>query len=87
MLKVKSNKQYHRKTSRSYIKIHGSRPLDPGTHTFLHWIKTSGVKVRTALKNHIYFKNYGTWKSEIAKIIISCENNYNPLAVSPSAPL
>ena len=36
MLKIKSNKYYHRKTLRRYIKIHGPWPLDLNPHTFLH---------------------------------------------------
>ena len=36
MLKIKSNKYYHRKTLRRYVKIHGPWTLDPSPHTFLH---------------------------------------------------
>ena len=32
---------------------------------------TSGVKIRPALKNHIYFMNQRTWKADIAKMIIA----------------
>ena len=44
-------------------------------HTFLHRMNTSGVKIRPILKktNDIYW----TWKANIAKIIIICENNYS----------
>ena len=30
---------------------------DPSTSAPIHWIKTSAVKIRPALKNHIYLMN------------------------------
>ena len=56
-MKVKSNKQYHCKPSRRYIKIQDTWLLNPGLHTFLHRRNTSGVKIKPTLKNHIYFMN------------------------------
>ena len=53
MLKVKSNKYYHCKTSKRYIKISGLSTLVP--ITFLHRIKTSGVKITPALKKSYLF--------------------------------
>ena len=50
----------------SKFTVPGPSTLAP--HTFLHWIKTSGVKIRSALK---------TWKADIAELIINCENNYS----------
>ena len=41
-------------SSRRYIKIHGPGALIPGPNTFLHWIKTSGVKIRPAFKKIIF---------------------------------
>ena len=57
MLKVNSNKQYTIKLRRviSKIMVPSSSALPP--HTFLHRIKTSVVKIRPALKIHIYFMN------------------------------
>ena len=46
--------------------------LDPGPHTFFHWIKTSGVKVRPVLeKSYLLHEQEGIMKSRY------CENSYN----------
>ena len=69
-LKVKSNKLYHCKNSRRYIKIDGLRLLEPSTHT-------SGEKIRSELNSHICFMNKRTWKADIAKIIITWKSSYS----------
>ena len=69
-LKAKSNKLYHCKNSRRYIKIDGHRPLDPST-------RTSGEKIRSELNSHICFMNKRTWKADIAKITITWKNSYS----------
>ena len=59
------------------VESHGPQFLKPGPHTFLHRMKTSGVKIRPVLKSFL-LHNYRTRKVDIAKIvIITCENNYN----------
>ena len=70
MLKIKSNEYYHRKTFRRCIKIHGPWTLDPSPHTFLHWIKTSVVKIRPALKKWYLFHDLEETKGWY------CENNF-----------
>ena len=64
---VESQKYNHCKTSRRYIKILGPRPL----YTFLHWIKTSGVKIKPALKKSCLFHELEDME------IWYCENNYS----------
>ena len=85
MLKVKSNKECHCKTSRRFIEIRSPRPFDSGSILLLHWIKASGLKIRPALKNWYLFHVLGNMKSW------NCKNNYNlrkelmSLAISQSA--
>ena len=53
-----------------YIKIHCPWHVDPSRYIFLHWIKTTGVKIRPVLIFFIYFMN--RWHE---KLIL--RNNYN----------
>ena len=46
-----------------YIKIYVPRPLDPDFHSFLHWTKTSGVKIRPAFKKSYLFPELEDMKS------------------------
>ena len=61
------------------VKLRGgiSKFTVPGPFTFLHRIKSSGVKIRPALKKSYLFHKLEDMKADIAKIIITCEKNYS----------
>ena len=53
---------YLNTSTNRYIK--NSRPyVTPGSHTFLHQIDTSGVKIRHVLKKYIFFSQVEKVKS------------------------
>ena len=57
------------------MKITGADPTTLSSHTFLHEIYPYVVKMRSALKNHIYFTKKGTINTNTPKRITICENN------------
>ena len=57
------------------IKITGADPTTLSSHTFLHEIYPYVVKMRSALKNHIYFTKKGTINTNTPERITICENN------------
>ena len=71
MLKVKNIKQYHCKTLRRYIIIHGPLTLEPGFHALLHEIKAFGGKIIPPLKKSFLFHELKDMKSWY------CDNNHS----------